>query len=435
MNNYVDVVIIGGGFAGVTAARELTQAGRSVVLLEARSRLGGRTWTRESPLGRTLEIGGTWVHWIQPHVWAEIVRYDLGIVPSPVPERALWLTDGQVKEGTPDELIDLLDPGMRAVLDPAMRHFPNPHQPDLDVPELKEADTLSFREKLDSLDVSAEQRDVLDGMWALNFNGHPENSAWTQGLRWAALSGGSWQLMFEACATYKLAGGTRALLDAVASDAGAADIRLDTAVRRVVHDAAGVSVTTESGEVVSAKQAIITLPLNALRSVEFEPALSPVKAKAAAEGQASTGCKFWARIQGELAPFVAMATSKEPMTFAQLEYHVDGDSLVVGFGPDADGLDVTDRAAVESGLRQWLPDVRVVAVDGHDWVHDPYSQETWPMLRPGQLTEAMSELRAPESRVRLAGSDYAEGWAGFIDGAIESAKRSARRVLADLGEK
>jgi monoamine oxidase len=54
------------------------------------------------------------------------------------------------------------------------------------------------------------------------------------------------------------------------------------------------------------------------------------------------------------------------------------------------------------------------------------------MLRPGQLTGALAELQVPECRVRLAGSDYANGWAGFIDGAIESGKRAARRVLGDL---
>lgn len=353
MTNQADVVIIGGGFAGVTAARELVQAGRSVVLLEARDRLGGRTWTKESPLGRPLEIGGTWVHWIQPHVWAEIVRYDLGLVPSPVPERALWLTGGQVKEGTPDELFGLLDPGMQAPLDPAMRYFPNPHQTELDGPDLKDADAFSFRDKIDALKLPADQRDVLDGMWALNFNGHPQNSAWTQGLRWAALAGGSWQMMVEACATYKLAGGTRALLEAIAADATGADIRLETAVRRIAHDASGVTVATESGEVVSAEQAIVTLPLNALSSVEFEPALSPVKAAAAAQGQASTGCKFWARVEGELEPFVAMATSKEPMTFAQLEYHIDGDSLIVGFGPGR-----VRQARREARLRRQLRQTR-----------------------------------------------------------------------------
>ena len=64
-----DVVVVGAGFAGLTAARELSLRGHSVVVLEARHRIGGRTWTTER-LGRTLELGGTWVHWTQPHVWA-----------------------------------------------------------------------------------------------------------------------------------------------------------------------------------------------------------------------------------------------------------------------------------------------------------------------------------------------------------------------------
>jgi monoamine oxidase len=61
-----EVVIVGGGFAGVVAARELSRAGREVVLLEGRDRLGGRTWSKADALpGRTLELGGAWVHWFQ----------------------------------------------------------------------------------------------------------------------------------------------------------------------------------------------------------------------------------------------------------------------------------------------------------------------------------------------------------------------------------
>ena len=56
-----DVVIVGGGFAGVTAARELTVRGRSAVLVEARDRLGGRTYTSDHD-GHAMELGGTWVH-------------------------------------------------------------------------------------------------------------------------------------------------------------------------------------------------------------------------------------------------------------------------------------------------------------------------------------------------------------------------------------
>ena len=58
-------------------------------MLEARDRIGGRTWTAER-LGRRLELGGTWVHPTQPHVWAELTRYGLEVVASPEPRRAYW---------------------------------------------------------------------------------------------------------------------------------------------------------------------------------------------------------------------------------------------------------------------------------------------------------------------------------------------------------
>lgn len=426
-----DVIIVGGGFAGVTAARELTQNDVSVVLLEARDRLGGRTWTKPSSLGLDLEIGGTWVHWIQPHVWAEIVRYDLGIVTSPEPERAYWLVGAEIKEGAPDELFGLLDAGMTATTADAMTYFPNPHLLETDTAELKAIDEISIRAKLDELALAPDQAELLDGMWALNFNGHPENSAWTQGLRWAALAGGNWQLLFEACAYYKLKDGTKSLLDSIAADSDA-EIRLNSVVARIDHDDDGAQVTLTDGTYLRAKHVIVTLPLNVLNDIEFVPGLHPTKAAASVEGQASTGVKFWARVKGDLPNFVALSSGAYPLNYAQAEYHIDGDTIVVGFGPDATKIDITDRGAVEAGLRQWLPDVEVVAIETHDWVHDKYAQQTWPMLRPGQLTGALTELQRPEGRVRLAGSDYADGWAGFIDGAIESAKRTSRRVLAEL---
>lgn len=66
------VVVIGAGFAGLTAARELQTAGIDYVVLEATNRIGGRAYTEER-MGRPLELGATWVHWFQAHIWTEIM--------------------------------------------------------------------------------------------------------------------------------------------------------------------------------------------------------------------------------------------------------------------------------------------------------------------------------------------------------------------------
>jgi monoamine oxidase len=69
-----DVLIIGAGFAGAIVARELRMAGISSTVLEARDRIGGRTLTA-TWLGEVIELGGQYVHWTQPHIWAEMTRY------------------------------------------------------------------------------------------------------------------------------------------------------------------------------------------------------------------------------------------------------------------------------------------------------------------------------------------------------------------------
>src|SRR3954468_7093637 len=73
-----DVGVVGGGFAGVTAARESARDGRSTLVLEARDRLGGRTWTAPWH-GHDVEYGGGWVHWHQPFTFSEITRAGLAV--------------------------------------------------------------------------------------------------------------------------------------------------------------------------------------------------------------------------------------------------------------------------------------------------------------------------------------------------------------------
>jgi monoamine oxidase len=422
-----DVAVVGAGFAGLSAARELSLRGHAVIVLEARDRIGGRTWTTER-LGRTLELGGTWVHPTQPHVWAELTRYDLDVVASPEPHAAHWWAGGERHSGAPDELLALLDPGNEALLADARRWIPEPYAP-LANPGLSKVDGLTIRKRIDTLRLPAAERELLAAFWTLNVNGSIEDAAYTQALRWCSLASGSWPIMFEACATLKIRRGTRALAEAIAAD-GDAELRLDARVARIEHDDDGACVTLIDGERVTAGAAIVTLPLHALRGIDVE--LSAGKRAAIAAGQVSRGCKAWIRLRGEHAPFVALGGADWPITFLQAEYVEGGDTLVVGFGPDAAAIDLTDVAAVQQEVRRLLPEADVLDVAAHDWVADPYAAETWPMQRAGQLTASLAELQRPEGRLVLAGSDYANGWAGFIDGAIESGLRAAGTVATML---
>lgn len=422
-----DAVVIGAGFAGLTAARELSRAGRSVLVLEARDRIGGRTWLDER-MGLELELGGTWVHWTQPHVWAEMRRYGIGVAPSPVPERAYWWDGAGRVEGDPRELLELLDLPNRLLTEDSRLVFGQPFSP-LESPLLIDVDDVRLLDRIATLEIRDDERSLLTAFWTLNFNGRLDHAAYAQALRWVALTNGDWLINFEACATYKIEGGTRRLAEAIRADVDA-EIRFGVDVRELRTVGDRVTVRTADGDEVTATDVVLTAPLHALGRIAFDPPLPAARAAAIERGQLGTGVKIWLTIEGEHPAFVAMGSADWPITFFQSEYVHDGATYVIAFGPDADAIDPDDIDGIQEILRRLVPDASVRATAGHAWVHDKFSGETWPMHRTGYLTQSLAALQAPAARIHLAGADIADGWGGFIDGAIESGLRVARELLA-----
>lgn len=102
-------------------------------------------------------------------------------------------------------------------------------------------------------------------------------------------------------------------------------------------------------------------------------------------------------------------------------------TTLVAFGPPVD-FDFFDLTELQKVVRKFLPQAQVIDVAGWNWRDDPYVQGTWCWYKPHQFTSYLAELQRPEGRVFFASADSADGWRGFIDGAIERGIHVGRDV-------
>ncbi|WP_312776557.1 flavin monoamine oxidase family protein [Corynebacterium variabile] len=435
-NDHYDTVIVGAGFAGLTAARELADAGQRVLVIEGRDRTGGRTWT-DDRLGLDLEMGGTWVHWTQPYVWRELAHYGIGTVKSPDIDRAVWFDESGRRESGIGELFAELDPACSAFGADARTYFPHGFDPFTN-PAAGSLDHLTVDDRIAQLDLTPTQQELLRSFWALNFNGRTDQAAYTQALRWLASTNGDWQVMLEACTTYKVKGGMKALTDAIHNDAMSrgAEFRFGERVLGIDSADNGATVVTDSGQH-DTDRVVVTVPLHVLGNIRFTGDLGTLGGtvdRAVQRGQVGRGTKVWVTITSETEPFLALGRPDWPITMMQGEYPVDGGVVAVCFGSDATTFNISDRDAVTEAVRRIIPDAKIGEFAAHDWVTDEFAGETWPMHAPGYFNESLPVLVQGTDRIRFAGSDYATGWGGFVDGAVESAIQQSRRIIDEVAE-
>lgn len=267
-----DCIVIGAGFAGLVAARDVSQLTRArVLLIEARDRIGGRTWTARVD-GENIEMGGTWVHWNQPHVYNELHRYELqrnlkssaGTLNPTVQfyKPAGCLTQSHCPaefnekcERTATKFVQIDGFDSRSLM-------PYPHDPLREPALWKRFDHLSVRERLDQMiDVPQEDRDQFESL--VNTIGSAPGTAvsFTEFLRWYALGGHSLAGTFELAGIYKLGNGGMTSLALSILDDFHGDVMLHTVVEEICHGVDGVIVKTRSGETITAKTVISTIPL------------------------------------------------------------------------------------------------------------------------------------------------------------------------------
>lgn len=438
------VIVIGAGFSGLVAARELQTAGVNCEVIEARDRIGGRAWT-DDRMGLPLEMGATWVHWFQPYMWGEITRYNQGIHTSPADNDAYWVTQGKVRRATEREADEKMLPALDVIYEGSDKYFPNPHDPlailrdeygadPQDVEAFKQFDQKSVMDIVNEEGVDQEIQDMVEGFWSAAYIGDPRTGSSLMAKQWAALSDHSHKLVDEINLRFKLDNGMRGLYESIRNDLRCS-VHLSSPVTKVEQTASGVRVTLETGEVKEASKVISTVPLGALTNIEFDPPLSGDQKRVIGDKWNSTGAKIWIKIKGHH-KIIAYAGADYPMSLIRSEYFMDdGTTVLVGFGADHSKVDLNSIEDAQRIMDTWELGVEVVDSTGHDWVKDKWTQQVWATLRKGQFIDGWSHFIDSESDIHFAGADFAPGWRGVIvDGAIQSGIITARRVINQLRE-
>lgn len=427
---YYDVVVIGAGMAGIVAARDLSTLGRSVVLLEARNRVGGRTHV-DQVFGEQLELGGAHVHWTQPHVWVELQRHNMAaLLPPTTPQKIYWLADDEVHKGTRDGYRETVRPLMARCFANARVHFPLPF--DMDAARADDVEKQSLDDCINALNLPAYERDCLQGAMAGVVHSYREQGA-AQLLH--AISGffGDYEAFYETAGSWSIKGGTKDLIDAILSESRA-DLRLSSPVSSIHDDGSRVLVTTRGGQKFQARAVICAIPINTLGRVKISPEVPPAVRTMIDQKNPVMASKIWVRVKGAIEEFNAFAPAgKHPINVAKTTSHLnDGDTLVKCMCSDAAAICGDDREAVQTALRKFIPTIEVVDAFCYNWATDEFSQGGWMMHRPGNLTGAAEQMRKPHGRIHFAGSDIATLYPGTIEGAMQSATVAVRHVVAAL---
>jgi monoamine oxidase len=433
MGSDYDVIVIGAGFAGATAARECATRGLRTLVLEGRDRIGGRTWTSELSNGDLVEIGGTYVHWLQPHTWSEITRYGLDSDVVDAGEEIEWVLspkgDGLAWSSI-EEHLEREKALLERVFEQSATALPRPYDP-LYTAQARELDQLSIRDRLDQLDLAPDDDAFLASLFSTEANADPSEASFLGLMRWWAPAGHNYEAMETAVFGYKLEHGVAGLLRAILADGGA-ELRLGAPVAKVVADESGVEVTCAGGESYAAAAVVVATPTGVWPHLDFSPPLSPDRLEAASGGmQVRRGSKVNVVLRGESRRFYIQPPVGHKIGLMWTSHtRGEDEQVAVLFGGTAMD-DANDAAEVEAAIRDLLPHVEVLEVlSGTYYDDDEFARGGWPLLGRGNLTRFVPHERfaEPEGRVVFATADIAKLWSSFIDGAIESGLRAGRTV-------
>ena len=446
--NDVDVIVVGAGFAGLSAARALREAGKAVTVLEARDRVGGRTFTTKTSAGPWVDLGGQWIGPQQHEVNALVS--ELGIETFPLWTRGhnLVFAKGKSKRyrGTIPRvaMLSLLDIGLAQFrLERMSKKVP------LDAPwkapKAAEWDARSLGDWLDQNLKTKLGRDLFDAGLETVYAASGHEISLLHALFYVH-SGGNLDILLGtegAAQATRIAGGMQSFAEKLAATLGNDVVKLSCPVRRIENGGDRVIVHHDGGQVRAAR-VVIAIPPKLVPEIRFEPKLQGLRADlvkrmpmgAVIKHTAVYDRPFW-RDEG----LSGMVVSDEGPIHIVFDNSSPDDArgLLMGFSEATaarklGALSEEERRAAAVGCfaRYFGERARTpLAYLDHVWEHDPWSGGCYgAFMPPGVWTTLGPAIREPQGRIHWAGTETATVWSGYIDGAISSGKRAAAEIVA-----
>jgi monoamine oxidase len=441
-----DVVVVGAGFSGLAAARRIANEGRSVLVLEARDRVGGKVLNKVLEDGEITEAGGTYIGPTQTRMFALTKEYGVPLYPTYDKGNTVTVIGGNRVVGGYDPALAAEYHKLVTLLDTMSLEVP------VDAPwtasQAAEWDSITLYSWLVANNASADALEAFSSVADL-WGAETRDVSLLFALYYIAAAGnettpgtlGRLLDVDNGAQQYRFVGGSQLLAQLIAKKLGKS-IMFNSPVRAIQWSGDGVCVISEA-LTVEARQVILAISPALAAGIQYEPELTTPRAQfmqrypmgSLIKVEAVYNRPFW-RDAG-LSGVSTMGPGPVRSTFdnSPQNGHV---GILIGFvgGSRARAWtrlpDDERRAAVLGGFAAAFGDDALSPTDyfEFDWPSEQWSRGG-PVgyAGPGVLLDFGNTVREPVGPIHWAGTEASTFWNGYMEGAVRSGERAAREVL------
>jgi monoamine oxidase len=454
-----DVCVVGAGFAGLTAARDLVNAGKSVVVLEARSVVGGRDQNHELGGGQVSERGGTFVGPTQDHM-LDLAK-ELGVDTFDTYDTGdnVYMADGQrsTYSDTGPTGTAPLDPVILPELAVVVQNLDQmsttvPVDAPWNAASAADWDGQTLETWVKANSASDKFRRLVPLATRPIFGAEPRELSLLFVLFYIAASGnethpGTFERNFDTRnggQMWRFAGGSQQIALKIAAQLGPR-IVLRSPVRRITQSGGRATVVSDR-YTVKCRKVIVAIPPTLTGRIDYHPILPPERDQLTQRYGQGTLTKvaavydkpFW-RDKG----LTGQAVSIDGLVSATFDDSPQSGGVGVLFGfVGGDSARTYQRMSPQEGRDKVLGEFAGFfgeeARNAKDYFDTRWTTEQWSrgcpvgIAGPGTLLAYGDQLRAPVGAIHWAGTETSTYWNGYMDGAVRSGQRAAKEVLDEL---